>query len=106
MSPRIDTVIELSDKRRLAFAEYGDPDGAPVFLFHGLPGSRLSWGLLPDNPFPSGMRIIAPDRPGYGKSDPKPGRTQLDWANDVAELADTCHEVQVARRQQSRSRPS
>ena len=80
--PRIDTVIQLPDKRNLAYAEYGDADGLPVFLFHGLPGSRLSWGLIPDHPFPPDIRIIAPDRPGYGKSDPKPGRTLLDWADD------------------------
>lgn len=86
--PRIDNVIQLSDRRRLAYAEYGEPDGAPVFLFHGLPGSRLSWGLLPDQPFPPGLRIVAPDRPGYGRSDPKPGRNLLDWADDIAALAD------------------
>jgi pimeloyl-ACP methyl ester carboxylesterase len=86
--PRIDTFVQLSDKRRLAYAEYGDSNGAPVFLFHGLPGSRLSWGLISNNPFPPGLRIIAPDRPGYGQSDPKPRRTLLDWANDITELAD------------------
>ncbi len=86
--PWQDSIIRLSDARQLAYAEYGDPSGRPVFLFHGLPGSRLSWGLLPDDPFPAGLRLIAPDRPGYGKSDPKPGRSLLDWADDVAELAD------------------
>lgn len=85
--PRVDSFVRLSDRRRLAYAEYGEPDGAPVFLFHGIPGSRLSWGLIPGNPFPRGLRIVTPDRPGYGRSDPKPGRTVLDWANDVAELA-------------------
>lgn len=85
---RIDAAIELSDRRRLAYAEYGDQSGVPVFLFHGLPGSRLAWGLLPDNPFPPGLRIVAPDRPGYGRSDPNPRRTLLDWANDVTQLAD------------------
>lgn len=84
---RIDAAIELSDTRRLAYAEYGDPSGVPVVLFHGLPGSRLAWGLLPGNPFPPGMRIVAPDRPGYGRSDPKPHRTLLDWAHDVTQLA-------------------
>lgn len=86
--PRIDNVVQLSDKRQLAYAEYGEANGAPVFLFHGLPGSRLSWGYIRGNPFPSGLRIIAPDRPGYGRSDPKPGRTLLDWADDIAALAD------------------
>lgn len=87
--PRIDTVIQLPDKRQLAYAEYGDANGAPVFLFHGLPGSRLAWGLIPGDPFPPGVRIIAPDRPGYGQSDPKPGRTLLDWPDDIVELANT-----------------
>lgn len=86
--PRIDPHIQLSDQRRLAYAEYGEPAGVPIFLFHGLPGSRLAWGYLPGNSFPSGLRVIAPDRPGYGRSDPNPGRTLLDWANDIAELAD------------------
>lgn len=85
--PRIDDFVQISDKRRLAYAEYGEPNGPSVFLFHGLPGSRLSWGLVPGNPFPPGLRIIAPDRPGYGRSDPKPHRTVLDWSDDVAELA-------------------
>jgi pimeloyl-ACP methyl ester carboxylesterase len=86
--PRIDSLFHLPDKRRLAYAEYGDANGPPVFLFHGLPGSRLSWGLLPDNPFPPRLRIVAPDRPGYGRSDAKPRRTLLDWADDVSNLAD------------------
>jgi adenosylmethionine-8-amino-7-oxononanoate aminotransferase len=71
-SPRIESFFHLPDKRRLAYAEYGDANGTPVFLFHGLPGPRLSWGLPPDNPFPARLRIVAPDRPGYGRSDAKP----------------------------------
>ncbi|WP_299668568.1 alpha/beta hydrolase [uncultured Ruegeria sp.] len=87
-SPRKDSSIELSDGRDLAYAEYGDPDGVPMMLFHGLPGSRLAWGFLPGNPFPSGMRIIAPDRPGYGRSSPNPGRSLLDWTEDVKALVE------------------
>ena len=79
--------MTLPDGRRLAYAEYGDPDGTPVFLFHGVPGSRSVWGRLPDA-FPPGLRLVAPDRPGYGNSDPNPGRTLLDWADDVGALAD------------------
>ncbi|EKU96219.1 hypothetical protein Lepto7375DRAFT_0198 [Leptolyngbya sp. PCC 7375] len=40
--PRIDTIIPLSDKRQLTYAEYGETEGTPVFLFHGLPGSLQS----------------------------------------------------------------
>ena len=32
--PRIDDVIQLPDKRQLAYAEYGEANGIPVFLFH------------------------------------------------------------------------
>lgn len=88
IAPRIDSAIQLSDGRHLSYAEYGDSTGAPVFLFHGLPGSRLSWGLLPNDPFLPGLRLIAPDRPGFGRSDPKPNRTLLEWVDDVVELAD------------------
>jgi len=89
IAPRIDAVIHLPDHRRLAYAEYGDATGVPVFVFHGLPGSRLGWGMLPNGSLPLAARIIAPDRPGYGGSDPNPGRTLLDWANDVEALADS-----------------
>jgi len=34
-----------------------------------------------------GLRVIAPDRPGYGLSDFKPRRSIPDWASDVSELA-------------------
>jgi pimeloyl-ACP methyl ester carboxylesterase len=77
----------LRDGRRLAFAEWGAPDGKPVFLFHGRPGSRL---LCPDVDATDAadVRLITVDRPGYGRSEPRPGRTLLDWADDVEELAD------------------
>lgn len=37
--------LQLPDGRTLAYAEYGDPDGTPVFSCHGLPGSRISGQL-------------------------------------------------------------
>ncbi len=78
----------LPDGRRLGYTELGDPDGFPLFIFHGTPGSRLAHG--PDEPVARipGLRIIMTDRPGYGLSDPQPKRTLLDWPDDVAALAD------------------
>ncbi len=35
------------------------------------------------------MRLIAADRPGFGLSDPKPGRGHADWPADVTALADS-----------------
>jgi pimeloyl-ACP methyl ester carboxylesterase len=77
----------LPDKRYLAYAEYGDPHGKPVFLFHGAPGSRLF--RYPDVSIAGrlGLRLITVDRPGYGLSDFQLGRQILDWPTDVTFLA-------------------
>jgi len=81
--------VLLPDGRRLAYAECGDHMGRPVMVFHGLPGSRLQ--RHPDESIArgSGARLIHFDRPGFGRSDPKPGRTLADWSEDVAAAADT-----------------
>jgi pimeloyl-ACP methyl ester carboxylesterase len=85
--PRTDRTVTLRDGRSLAFAEWGDPDGRPLLFLHGRPGSRL---LCPNEQATkdAGVRLITVDRPGYGRSDPRPGRTLLDWAGDIEELAD------------------
>lgn len=79
--------IELSDGKTLCFAEYGKPDGIPVLLFHGNPGVRFSWGLYPDSPYLDNIRIIAPDRPGYGKTEYKKNALEK-WPDDIIELMD------------------
>ena len=87
---RMDQQIRLQDGRVLGYAEYGDPDGVPVFYFHGFPSSRLDWQVFEcEGPVTElNARIIAADRPGSGLSDFKRGRRLLDWPTDVAELAD------------------
>ena len=81
-------VLQLADGRRLGFAEYGTPDGAPIFIFHGTPGSRLMLRVADAPARRRGVRVIAPDRPGFGLSDRQPGRRLLDWPGDVRALAD------------------
>lgn len=85
--PRPDNIIRLRDGRILAYAEYGDPHGLPVMLFHGHPGSRLEGQLTHAAALRHGVRIIVPDRPGYGLSDFKPNRAIADWPDDVLDLA-------------------
>ncbi|KKY24096.1 putative alpha beta hydrolase [Phaeomoniella chlamydospora] len=77
----------LPDGRTLGFAEYGSPTGEPVFLFHGLPGSRLEGREWEQIGRKLGARIIATDRPGMGLSSFKPDRNLLDWPADVKYLA-------------------
>jgi pimeloyl-ACP methyl ester carboxylesterase len=78
--------ITLKDGRTLAYAEWGDPAGKPVFHFHGSSSSRLE--RPPDEKMLAGIRLITIDRPGHGLSDFKPGYRLLDWPNDVIALAD------------------
>jgi pimeloyl-ACP methyl ester carboxylesterase len=82
--------VRTADGRTLAYAETGDPGGAPVFVCHGIPGSRsdleLSFGL--DVLAGSGVRVIGIDRPGFGGSDFQPNRRFGDWPADLAAVAD------------------
>lgn len=81
--------IILPDGRRLAYAEFGKPEGKPVLYFHGAPSSRLEPLLIGDEVWVrSGLRVIAPDRPGIGGSDFQPRRGFSDWPKDVVALAD------------------
>jgi pimeloyl-ACP methyl ester carboxylesterase len=80
--------VRTADGRRLSTQLYGDPDGRPVFLLHGTPGSRLG-------PHPRsavlhrlGVRLISFDRPGYGDSDRLERRRVADAAIDVLAIAD------------------
>jgi pimeloyl-ACP methyl ester carboxylesterase len=78
----------LPDGRWLAYAEYGDPRGLPILYFHGFPGSRLEAQLADAAAARLGIRLIAPDRPGFGRSDFHPARRIPDWPGDVSVLAD------------------
>jgi pimeloyl-ACP methyl ester carboxylesterase len=85
-SPDRQGVLDLADGRRLAYAEFGDPDGRPAVLLHGNPGSRL---VCPDvdATTAAGVRLLTFDRPGFGGSDPRPFHQLTDVADDLAELA-------------------
>jgi pimeloyl-ACP methyl ester carboxylesterase len=72
----------------VAFSEYGDPQGAPVFFCHGWPSSRTMAELTDEAAKNLGLRIISPDRPGIRDSEFHPHRTLLDWPPLLAELAE------------------
>src|SRR6202050_3565685 len=80
--------VHAADGRRLSTQMYGDPDGKPVFLLHGTPGSRRG-----PHPRAAGLgrlviQLISFDRPGYGESDRLKGRQVTDAAADVQAIAD------------------
>ena len=86
-APEREGQVLLPDGRALAYAEYGDPEGTPVLYFHGLPSSRLEGALAAFRARAMGLRLIAFDRPGFGQSGFKMGRTYGAWPADVSSAA-------------------
>jgi pimeloyl-ACP methyl ester carboxylesterase len=89
--PSDDHLLELNDGRTVGYATWGDPDGRPVFIGHGTPGSRLDRYSAIDDPEwvrRQRVRFIGVDRPGYGYSDPWPEGSLLDCAGDFVRVAD------------------
>ena len=69
-------------------AQYGQPEGRPVFYFHGLPGSRLEASLADRIAGDLGVRIVSFDRPGMGLSPFRRERKIIDISLDAERLAD------------------
>ncbi len=86
-----DKIAHLANGRAIGYAEYGDPNGVPVFYFHGTPGSRLDAANFDEQAGTHGYRLIGIDRPGMGLSTFDKKRSLLSWANDVAAFADCLH---------------
>jgi pimeloyl-ACP methyl ester carboxylesterase len=85
--PRPTHVVPF-EGRDLAVDVAGDPDGYPVFLMHGMPGSRVGPRPRSIVLYRLGIRLISYDRPGYGQSDRMRGRSVFDAGADVAAIAD------------------
>ena len=64
------------DWEGLRLARVDEGDGEPIVLFHGEPTWSLLWRKVMPPLLESGHRCIAPDLPGFGRSD-KP--TDFDW---------------------------
>ena len=78
-------IVSLSSGN-LACREFGDPNGHPLFFFHGWPGSSAQAWLLHSAAQRHGLRGFAFDRPGIGKS-AMAKRRLLDWPAQICEFA-------------------
>ncbi|SMB97002.1 alpha/beta fold hydrolase [Deinococcus hopiensis] len=80
--------LRLPDGRVFAWSEWGPQNGRPVVF---CTGAAMSGALG----FGAGVlsaldvRLIVPDRPGLGRSDPHPKKTLLSWVADVRCLLHT-----------------
>ena len=80
--------LDLPGGRRLCCARYGAAAGPALFALHGTPGSRHMYEPADEPARRLGLRLFAPDRPGFGDSAHRPGRVLADHADDLAALAD------------------
>jgi len=88
MSMLGERVVTTTTGRRLMVAEWGAPNGVPVFSLHGTPGSRLGRDPDPTLYERLDMHVVTYDRPGYGGSDRHHGRRVVDAVSDVVAIAD------------------
>jgi pimeloyl-ACP methyl ester carboxylesterase len=79
--------MRLPDGRTLGFAEHGRSGDYPLLFIHGYPTSRLETLGIDDIAQRHKIRIITPDRNGYGLTTFDSKRKILDWPDDVQALA-------------------
>ena len=79
--------VATQDGRVLKVLEDGDRVGRPVLVHNGMPNSRLLFAPDVRSARRLGIRLISYDRPGYGGSTRRPGRSVADCAEDVRAIA-------------------
>jgi pimeloyl-ACP methyl ester carboxylesterase len=79
--------VRLPDGRSITFSSAGPEGGFPVVYCHGAVGSpRWRTPELDAVIERLSIRYLVVNRPGFGGSDPSPGRCVADFAFDVGEL--------------------
>lgn len=80
--------LRLPDGRNLSFSDIGTGENGTWIHCHGIPGSRNELLHLRNTLLDAGVRVIVPDRPGYGQSTPCPEYGLSHHSDDLRQLAD------------------
>ncbi|MEX2474102.1 alpha/beta fold hydrolase [Marinobacter sp.] len=80
--------LTLTDGRNLSYSDSGTGEHGTWIHCHGIPGSRYELNHLNEELRRAGLRIIVPDRPGYGDSTPHPHYGFAQHSADLRQLAD------------------
>lgn len=92
--PPRNTVV-LANGRRVSYREFGAPDGSVIVVLHGAhSGSMIPEGYNP-GAHAQHLRLIAPDRPGFGES--SPSRADLTIQDAAAETRELLDRLRVRR---------
>lgn len=96
-SPRLSQKIRMPTTGRvISFSEVGDPSGFAIFVCVGMGLTRYVTAFYDELALTLGLRLITPDRPGVGESDPidETERTVLNWPDDVLYI---CQSLKITK---------
>ena len=79
--------LRYKDGNTLSYADYGDENGFPILVQHGLVASIDDYGLF-DCLIRAHARLICIARPGYGGSSPYVLNSFAEWADLVSLIVD------------------
>ncbi|MGM0766427.1 MAG: alpha/beta fold hydrolase [Pseudomonadota bacterium] len=88
MNKSANRYMQLSDGRRLSYSDTGSGRNGTWIHCHGIPGSRHELAHLHSAVHAADLRLIVPDRPGYGSATPLPHYGFSQHSDDLAQLAD------------------
>lgn len=80
--------LTLADGRNLSYTDIGTGENGTWLHCHGIPGSRYELAHICGDLCSAGLRLIVPDRPGYGDSTPHPQYGFSQHTDDLRQLAD------------------
>jgi len=80
--------LRRADGGVIALELVGPANGTPVLFCHGLAETRLSARRFAPVAEQHGLRVVAPDRPGSGGTDPRRLARVADWVEDASEVLD------------------
>ena len=84
------SVIGYGGSNLLSYAEYGNRNGYPVLVQHGMIASIRDYHLF-DHLIEEGVNLISVARPGYGESSPYAMSNMAEWGDIVSVLVDKLH---------------
>ncbi|WP_026695041.1 alpha/beta fold hydrolase [Peribacillus kribbensis] len=82
-------LLRLRDGRTLSYFLIGNQQNRPIVYLHGFGSSSPIMFEMEEELTRRNLYLIAPDRPGYGKSSLFSGYDLHDYAKDLLELADS-----------------
>jgi len=89
--------VELQDGLRVHYIDEGPRDGPVALLLHGEPTWCYLWRHMVEPLVAAGMRVVAPDLIGFGKSDKPLDRGAYSYAGQVAWMREWIEALDLKR---------